>query len=126
MRRTLNAARLVYPHKKILNQQDLVFVERCQAMIALGEAALKPFSDILDPLRRVDEEGDDLLTLLMTMMLDTQMNTAETANLLFLHRNTIYYRLRHSKQILGSDPFIMPAMTNIYTALAIERLLNTN
>jgi len=126
MEKTLNAAKLVYPHKKIFNQQDLAFVERCQNVIVSGEDSLRSYAKILDPLRRIDEEGDDLLTLLMTMMLDTQMNTAETATLLFLHRNTIYYRLRHIKQVLGYDPFVMPAMNNIYTALAIERLLKTN
>ena len=57
------------------------------------------------------------------MMLDTQMDVKKSAGLLYLHRNTIYYRLKKIQSILGYDPFSAPGISNISISLALRRIL---
>lgn len=123
IKRTARAAQQIFPYQRIYTEQHLIFVERCQTLVSLGQEAVRPYLEVLEHLHIGEEPDNDLLSILETMLLDTQMNTAETANLLFLHRNTVYYRLRRIRQILGCDPFAMPALANMYLALALRRLL---
>ncbi len=123
LKRASRAAQQIFPYQRIYTEQHLIFADRCQTLAALGQEAAKPYLEVLERLHIGEEPDNDLLSILETMLLDTQMNTAETANLLFLHRNTVYYRLRRIRQILGCDPFTMPTLTNMYLALALRRLL---
>lgn len=49
--------------------------------------------------------------------------TAETAEIMFLHKNTIKYRLKKISGKLGGGGTDMPERLDLYQAIAPERLL---
>ena len=56
-------------------------------------------------------------------LLDTSSNMAETAKSLFVHLNTIKYRLRMIQDMLGYAPGKMPDAYPLYVAVALNRLM---
>ena len=48
--------------------------------------------------------------------------TKETGEILYLHRNTVQYRINNVKQRLNYDITKMPEAYTIYRAVALERL----
>ncbi len=71
-----------------------------------------------------DEAGKDVLDTLTAFLLDCQGNILETANQLFVHKNTVKYRIKKSERLLGTDLLKMPEVMDLYTALAITRILS--
>jgi DNA-binding PucR family transcriptional regulator len=54
---------------------------------------------------------------------DAHMKPSETAKRMGLHKNTVRYRLQKVSEKLGCSVTDMPEMLELYTALAIERLI---
>ena len=50
-------------------------------------------------------------------------NVTRTAQAMFLHKNTVKYRLRAISDMLGFHPNKMPDNIQLYQSLAIRRLL---
>jgi DNA-binding PucR family transcriptional regulator len=48
----------------------------------------------------------------------------KTGELMFLHKNTVKYRIRTIKELIGSDITKMPGFYDLYLAAAINRLRN--
>ncbi len=67
-------------------------------------------------------EGDNLINTLAVYMIDCNSKLSRTADLMFLHRNTVTYRLDKIKAITGSDFTVMPAFYDFYMAAALWRL----
>ncbi|WP_165874327.1 PucR family transcriptional regulator [Rubrobacter taiwanensis] len=64
---------------------------------------LRPFRALVEPLERYDRErGGDLVRTLRTFFL-ANGNSSETAERLFLHRNSLLYRLRRIEELAGLD-----------------------
>lgn len=115
-------ARKVYPHAQYFTTSHLFFLETCQSCLSQMSSSDSPsWSLVLEPL----ENDESLLSILETMILDTQMDVKKSAELLYLHRNTVYYRLRKIQSLLGYDPFAVPGISNISISLALRRILRT-
>lgn len=52
------------------------------------------------------------------------MDTTSTASQCFLHKNTIYYRIKKLSEMLGKDLFLPYESTKVF--LAINMLINKN
>jgi DNA-binding PucR family transcriptional regulator len=64
-------------------------------------AHLRPFRELLEPLAAHDaERGSDLVRTL-TVFFDCGENTSEAADRLFLHRNSVTYRLARIEKLTG-------------------------
>ena len=72
---------------------------------------------------RVLEKEEGMIEILECIFLDTNMNIQACAELLFIHKNTVYYRLKKIQKYLGYDPFEMPVSANLMLELALYRLL---
>lgn len=110
----------VYPYAEYYTLSHIFFLDTCQSCLNHMADSDFPFWPlVLEPL------GDDesLISILETMILDTQMDVKKSAELLYLHRNTIYYRLKKIQSILGYDPFSAPGISNISISLALRRIL---
>jgi sugar diacid utilization regulator len=122
----LAAARQLYPRKRVFSQHEIAFAESCQQLIAQGETAVKERTAILDCLAPADErQPGDLRATTAAFLLDADSSLEKCAELLLLHRNTIKYRLQHISERLGFKMGHIPETMEIYTALALERLLGT-
>lgn len=75
---------------------------------------------MIAPLRK--DTDNALAETLCIHMLDGDSEVKRTAKIMFLHRNTVLYRLNKIKALLGYDINSMPAKLHIYTAAALERL----
>jgi purine catabolism regulator len=68
-----------------------------------GTPNLSPFRGLVLPLADYDlKRGSDLVKTL-TVYFDTGTNASETADRLFLHRNSLLYRLERIQELTGLD-----------------------
>ena len=115
----LSSARKIYPQKGILSAADILFAKQCQHIVE-NPQDLERYLRILTQLR---DGNTALLPTIETYLLDTYSNMAETAQKLFVHLNTIKYRLRTIQDMLGYVPGKMPDAYPLYVAVSLNRLM---
>lgn len=112
----------IFPGRVCFSGEEVSFAKACRQRIAQGEASV---AEALSPLYLLDREREagELKRTLAVYLLDTGSGLAETADKLFLHKNTIKYRLKCMSDRFGYRVGAMPASVGLYEAVAIERLL---
>ena len=70
--------------------------------LAVG-AALEPFRALIEPLRAHDESRRSDLVLTLKTYFSAGGNASEAADRLFLHRNSMLYRLERIQKLTGLD-----------------------
>lgn len=118
----LKDAKKVYPGKRILRPQELEFIKACREKISQGTLEIRK---IMEPLYQIQEKSDeaDLVSTLEIFLLDGDCSYLKTSTKMFLHNNTIKYRIKKCSDILGFHIGDMPDTINIYQAAAIRRIL---
>ena len=115
-----DAAR-IWPGRRWYTIQELEFARSCRAIVEQGEAAVQQRLAVLEPLLSAGEGG--LTGTLQVLLLDADSSVARAAELLFLHKNTVKYRLQRIAARLGYAVGKMPENFALYMACALERLL---
>lgn len=64
---------------------------------------LSPFRKLVLPLRNYDRKRSSDLIRTLSVYFDTGANASETADRLFLHRNSLLYRLERIQELTGLD-----------------------
>lgn len=114
----------VFPTKRMITIHDVEFVQECKSHIDLGEHEVEKYSKQLEPLQQVEEKlRHELLTTLEVFLLDANMSVTKTSELLYVHKNTIKYRLGKLKEMFYFKIGQMPDTLSLYKAVAIYRLL---
>lgn len=117
------AAKL-YPEHRWFSLQDAQYAAQCADIIAKGEQEVRRR---MEPLAPLDAEEPmlrrELYQTLAVYLLDSATNVGEAARRMFLHRNTIKYRLHKISEDLGYPPDLMPELQAIYQAVALRRLM---
>ena len=119
----LEDAKRIFPHKKLFLQGDLEFAASCRRRISEGEAAAARRTLPLSVLQS-DREYQELLNTACVCLLDCDSSVTRTAQMLFLHTNTIKYRLQRISDLLGYRLGKMPETIELYRSAAIYRLLH--
>lgn len=119
----LEDAKRIYPQKKIFLLGELELAAACRKRIAEGEAAALKRTLSLSVLQS-DGEDTDLLHTLCVYLLDCDSSVTGTAEALYLHKNTIKYRLQKISDLLGFRLGKMPETMELYRSAAIYRLLH--
>ena len=80
------------------------------------------------PVKELDGSMKELslLETLECYLLDARMHVTLTAEKMFLHKNTIKYRLQRIADHLGFVPGELPESMPLFTACALDRLLRGN
>jgi DNA-binding PucR family transcriptional regulator len=121
----IDVALMLYPRSKLLSLHEILFAKSCQDSIDKGEAHIQEKMQILRILHsgnpKVEQELHETLAV---FYFDAHMRTLETAEQMYIHQNTVKYRLRSISEKLGCAVTDMPEMLELYTALALERLLS--
>lgn len=73
-----------------------------------------------------DQKADGELLLTLRKLFDTNFNTKLTAETLFIHVNTLYYRINKIEQILDADLSKMETRVELFTAIKVWDTLNIN
>lgn len=66
-------------------------------------SGLRPFRDLLEPLVAYDAERNSDLIRTLTVFFACSENASEAADRLFLHRNSVSYRLERVRELTGLD-----------------------
>lgn len=119
----LNDARKIYLLKRSFSLGELRFAQKCRQQAEQGESAAAARIKALTMLQR-DKEEMDLAGTLCTYLLDAETSVTKTASLLYLHKNTVKYRIQRISDLLGFRPGKLPETTELYEAVGIYRLLH--
>lgn len=116
-------AGIVFPRTRRYGRFELAIISNCVNMCMKNDVVRKNFTDLLVPLSELSvQKGGQLLDTLSTYVLDAGFSAAETAALLEVHTNTVQYRLKKIKEILGAESISPAVQTGILIALAVSRL----
>jgi len=114
------AATLIYPHKQFYVPKDM---ELPYILLNLASSMGEFVDRYLDPIKQYDQKnGTELLTTFATFLIDCQCSLNEAAQKLYIHPNTLKYRIRTIKKILGYDVLAWPTREELFLALALDRL----
>jgi len=115
-------AKRIFPGHACFSGEEIIFSKRCREKVERGEASI---AEALAPLAPLDGERDsgELKRTLAVYLLDTDCGLAETAGRLFLHKNSVKYRLKTMSDLFGYRVGSMPASMVLYEAAAVDRLL---
>ncbi|MGF6376597.1 DNA-binding PucR family transcriptional regulator [Clostridiales Family XIII bacterium PM5-7] len=114
----------IYPLKNGFSPSEIEFANRCAVIMESVDGTKEAFLKIIQPL--CDDSEADLVKTAITYLIDSNAQVKQASQLLFVHRNTIQYRLSRIKVLLECDITKMPESYDIYTALAIYRLTTGN
>ena len=114
----------IWPDRRSFTLEEVEFTRHCREIIDTGEDAL---SRRLYPLRVLGSYGEEteLVKTLETYLIDSDGSVSRCADLLFVHKNTIKYRLGRIRSLLGYSPSKSPENIYLYEAAAINRLLQS-
>lgn len=119
------SATKVYPHKNIVNMHEIQFAGLCKNIVEKGKEAADEKLKILNLLGLQDDSAvHELVSTLEVFLLDAESNVELTGKILFLHKSTIKYRIKKIKELLSCDILKLPEAYNLYTAVAIKRLIS--
>lgn len=114
---------LIFPYKKSFSKYELAMASNCVNICLNGGAVKKNYLDLLKPFKNAGEgKARQLMDTLETFVLDAGMSTAKTSRLMEIHSNTVQYRLKRIKEILGVDITGNTIVPGLMMALAIARI----
>lgn len=117
---SLSTAKRIFPKKRSFSYSDIYFANRASAAILSIENQDHYYGELLMPIIKSSEE--ELMPTLITFLLDCNSEIKATADIMFIHRNTVLYRLNKIRALIGCDLSEMPMAYDIYLAAAIYRL----
>lgn len=123
VKKTGDVVQKVYPYKKNLSKYDVRFAGHCLNLISTQNGEVNKFKEILKSLLEYDStHGSNIVETLAVYVLDTGLNTQQTAKILFLHPNTVKYRIKKIESIFRNNITYTPLLPMLSIALGIYRL----
>jgi len=81
---------------------------------------------VLGKVIEYDEKTDGELMPTLRKLLDSNVNMRSTADSLYIHVNTLYYRVNKIEELLGIDFSSMDSRVNLFIAIKVWDTLNAN
>ncbi len=114
---------LIFPQKRDFSKYELALASDCVNISLKGGQVKKNYLDLLKPLKSAGEtKAKQLLDTLESFVLDAGLNTAKTSRIMDIHTNTVQYRLKRIKEILGVDITGNTIVPGLMMALAVSRI----
>lgn len=114
---------MVFPYKRAFGRFEMVFVNSAVHLARGNSAVKKECTDLIKPLLMGrDVKTKQLLETLNAFVLDAGLSANKTAEILDVHANTVQYRLKHIKELLGVDISSTSVLPGLMTALAVARI----
>lgn len=117
-RKSIPALRKIFLNRRNWDTHDIML---SQEVMALSETQSKRTEYLSEIINILKNDKDDLLSTLCVYMIDCDSKLNMAAETLFVHRNTVTYRLNKVKQLTNTNFNLMPAAYDFYTALALWR-----
>lgn len=115
--------RKIHVTKKCFSYNEIIVTKECSDIINVGEDEI---NKALSPIKRlIEKKNTELINTLSVFVLDCDHSVSKTANRLFLHKNTVKYRLKQIEEILHIRLDKILDICLIYNSLIILRLLES-
>ncbi len=111
----------IFLNRRCWDIHDILLTQEVTALSKVNSKRTEYFYHIIDALRN---DSDALLETLAAYLIDCDSKLNQTADMLYLHRNTVTYRLNKVKQLTNTNFTLMPVTYDFYMALAIWRYHN--
>lgn len=115
-----DAAQKIYPHKRQFTEENMHYAQRVLKLYNSVDSEKEYYMDLLTPL--MDDREQELMETLTCYLLDASSSLKAASELLYVHRNTVLYRLNKIRDLLGCDLAKMPMAYDIYMAVSLYRL----
>ena len=92
-------AEKVFPQKKCLTYPDLLFAADCMRLLTADDTQRQIFDAAIEIIKSLPD-AESIIRTLTTYYLDTDCRITDTASSLYLHRNTVKYRLNKVHNML--------------------------
>lgn len=112
----------VFPMRSFFTISEVEFVRECCEIAAQGKNTVRRYLSLLEPILS-GKDGADIVRTLTVFLLDRNSSITETAAHLFVHKNTVKYRLQKAGNLLGFHVGDIPQSKNLIYALALRRIL---
>lgn len=121
----LDDVKCIWPTRQNYSFEELSFAGQCRKTVDQGE---ERFAQEIKPLKLLENfsEGAELVNTLSVYLLDAESSVTRCSELLFLHKNTIKYRLSRIGACLGHHVDKEPEKFYLYRAVVLNRLLGRN
>ena len=114
------AVRKIYPRRKKFSAEDMRYVLKVLRIFQSVDGEKAYYQAVLAPLSGDGEA--ELTQTLCCYLLDARSSLKTAAELLFVHRNTVLYRLNKIRSLLDCDLAAMPFAYDLYMAVSLYRL----
>ncbi|MCD8115524.1 MAG: PucR family transcriptional regulator [Oscillospiraceae bacterium] len=115
-------AMMIFPKRRYFTLQEVAFAKQCRLLAEQGAETVSALMEPLEPILSW-RDGKEVIKTLGVYLLDKNSSITETAAELFVHKNTVKYRLQKAGDYLGFHIGDMPHSQNLMNALAIRRIL---
>ena len=118
----LDDAVSIWPKKQSYTLSEVDYAAQCRRIVDAGESSL---AEACYPLKALGSGGEEneLLDTLTCYLLDAESSVSRCAERLFLHKNTIKYRLGRISALLECPVDKEPEKYVLYRAAALRRLM---
>ncbi len=114
---------LIFPYKHSFSKFELALASNCVNICMESGSSKKNYQDLIKPLVNArDGKSKQLMETLETYMLDAGFSTAKTSKLMNIHANTVQYRLKRIRELLGVDIIGNRIVPGLVMALALSRI----
>lgn len=115
----------IYPHKNVFSLSDIRFSKFCKDIVDKGGESVQYHTELLKVFNPSADGGNDsLLETLQVYYLDTECNAKKAAEILYVHKNTIQYRLNKIKEMMSTGLQNYSEQIELYLALALNRIMD--
>ena len=115
-----DAAQRIYPGRGQFTEEDIHYARRVQKLFNSIDGEKEYYLNLLTPI--MDDREPELIETLACYLLDAASGLKAASEMLYVHRNTVLYRLNKIKDLLGYDLGKMPMAYDIYMAVSLSRL----
>jgi hypothetical protein len=118
---SMKDAHLIYPKKKHFLASELRLVRDCRKAVQEKNEEFEQCLSLLNCLS--ENRGErELAETLAVFLIDENMSITETSGRLFVHRNTIKYRIQKAEDLMGMSISNVTDLREIILMLGISRL----
>lgn len=125
MKQVHDVVETIFPQRKVYTLGDVNFAKQCIDIINAGESAINEKILFIEPLL-LETNDVPLAETLTRYLLDENCNLVNTGKSLYVHKNTIRYRLVQIDEKLNHPVMKTPELFEIYYAVAIKRILDNS
>ena len=123
--KTEGFVQFIFPYKRSFSKFELALAANCvNICMSESDSSIKrSYLDLIAPFAQVsDSKAKQLMETLEVFVLDAGLSSSKAAKLMDVHVNTVQYRLKRIREILGADITSNTIVPGLMMALAVQRI----